>query len=168
MIPILSTPRLIGGGIILAALLAGVWYYGHTRYEAGKAIVQDELDRQRFAWQDAYDKQAADTAKIEEARDQLKWRIERELEPRLAAATDRGATLAARLREHAGRRVCALPEAAGTAAEPDGTGRESDDGGRIDAAVERHLAACARDAERLNGWREWWNEASRLKANPAP
>lgn len=155
--------RWLGGALIVVLVLGGIYLKGRSD---GKAVVQAELDAQRATWQGQFDRQAAETARIEEARDQLKWRIERELEPRLAAATDRGATLAERLRQHTSRRVCALSEAAGGPALPDGASGIAADSGGVDEAVEQHFAACSRDAERLTTFQEFYRGL--LDRQPAP
>lgn len=141
-------------GAVLAIAFA-VGYYGHVRYEAGKAVVQAELDAQRAAWQTQYDAKAAETARVEEQRDQLKWSIENDLKPKLEAATSVADDLAVSLRNYRARR-CPVPATAGSASEPGGAGGEPADGDGVEEALGAHLGACARDAERLTAWQRFY------------
>lgn len=150
--------RYLGGILILALVVGGIYFKGRSD---GKEVVQAELDAQRATWQQQFDKQSADTARIEEQRDQLTWRIENELQPKLAAVTAGADDLAGKLRQYTRRRVCAVSEAAGSTAVPDSAGRVPSDSDPVEAALGDHIAACARDAERLTGWQEFY-EALRL------
>lgn len=83
----------------------------------------------------------------------ISTRVEHELQTNLGTADARARDLARRLHDSEARRcgsaVPTTPDATGRAAV---AGGEPGDGG----AVEDHFAACARDAARLDAWREWW------------
>jgi hypothetical protein len=155
MIPILY--RYVGGALVVLLVLGGLYLYG---YNKGQDNVQAKFDDYKNAAQVAYDKQVAENKTKEAINEKLSRRIQDELEPALATATADGASLARRLRNHSSR-SCALPakgqgtgspvEASGESADGEGTGSAVDD------ALEAHLQACARDATRLDGWREFWN-----------
>ena len=146
--------KLYAYAIGAAGLVAAVWYYGHTRYNAG----QDDM-RAEVAEQVA--KATAETASIDAERVKLSERIEHDLQPKIAAADANARSLARRLREYASR--SSLPQAPGSTAEPTEAPGEPADGGEIERAAEDHFAACARDSERLNGWIEWYGKVSAVQ-----
>ena len=141
-------PHLLG----LLGLIAGLWWFGNTRYEAGQADVRAEWDRAIIIAQEQADKKEAADAAIAKAMQDELTRVGGSLD----AATARGRTLAARLSE-ALRRAC-VPETPGAAPGADDPTGESGDGGAIERALGSHVEACARDAERLGSWQEWWKE----------
>ena len=139
--------KLYAYAIGAAGLVAAVWYYGHTRYNAG----QDDM-RAEVAEQVA--KATAETARIDAERVKLSERIEHDLQPKIAAADANARSLARRLREYAGSRpVSTAPD---SAAEPSDAPGEPGDGDPVERATEQHFAACARDSERLAAWQEWY------------
>ena len=142
--------KLYAYAIGAAGLVAAVWYYGHTRYNAGQDDIRAEVAEQVA-------KATAETVRIETERDAISRRIESELLPRIQDADANARDLARRLRIATSRR--AVPQATGTAADAATPGGEPADGGDIERATEDHFAACARDAERLNGWIEWYEAA---------
>ena len=143
--------KLYAYAIGAAGLVAAVWYYGHTRYNAG----QDDM-RAEVAEQVA--KATAETASIDAERVKLSERIEHDLQPKIAAADANARSLARRLREYASR--SSLPQAPGSTAEPTEAPGEPGDGDPVERATEQHFAACARDSERLAAWQEWYRELS--------
>ena len=140
--------KLYAYAIGAAGLVAAVWYYGHTRYNAG----QDDM-RAEVAEQVA--KATAETASIDAERVKLSERIEHDLQPKIAAADANARSLARRLREYASR--SSLPQAPGSTAEPAEAPGEPGDGDPVERATEQHFAACARDSERLAAWQEWYS-----------
>ena len=143
--------KLYAYAIGAAGLVAAVWYYGHTRYNAGQDDIRAEVAKQVA-------KATAETARIEAERDAISRRIESELLPRIQDADANARDLARRLRLATSRR--AVPQAAGPAADAATPSGEPADGGEIERATEDHFAACARDAERLNGLIEWYEAVS--------
>ena len=131
--------------VALAGIVGGIWYFGHVRYTAGYDKSQAEVAAEVA-------KATAETARIEEERVKLSARIENELQPKLAKADADARDLARRLR--IATRRSALPEAPGGPSGPDAPGGESTDLGSLE---ESHFAACAKDAERLNGWIEFYS-----------
>ena len=153
--------------IVLSAVLIGsYWWQARYHYgrgeDAGAARVQaawDDADRARAAALAAYRKTLDDEAKAQAAEAR---RQEESLREQVQIADARGRDLARRLREHEQRERARRLSAAvlpGSAACADAAGGIPGDGGAprtaVDAALEEHLAACARDAERLDGWRRW-------------
>ena len=138
-------------GIALAVVLTAAGWFGYrgahrAGYEAGAAAVKAEwsADRQRAA--EAATQSMADALK---RRDE----VERGLEERLDAADRRGRDLARRLRDSAANTVPsgACP-ATGSIDEP---ARESGNQEEIGSALGDHLAACERDAARLDELQRW-------------
>ena len=90
-------------------------------------------------------------------------RVEHELQSRLAAADAGARDLARRLRDYQTRPSrCPVPSGSGAAGELAGAAGEPADGQGVDAAAEAHFVACARDAERLAGWQQWWAKVGAL------
>jgi hypothetical protein len=143
-------PHLLG----LIGLIAGLWWFGHSRYEAGQEVVRAEWNAAIIAAQIEADKKEAEYAAAAKAMQDELVRVGGSLD----AATARGRTLSARLSE-ALRRPC-LPQAPGAAPGAGGAPGESGDGGEIERALGGHLEACARDAERLGSWQSWWKQVS--------
>jgi hypothetical protein len=154
---------------LAAALIAGYWWqanWHHGRGEAaGAARVQAAWDSDREA------REAATAALVKAAREREdvlaaeSRRQQEALREEIRIADARGRDLAQRLREYTAReRERSLREAALATARPDGAGGEPGDSGEartaVDQALEEHFAACARDAERLDGWIRWWETAS--------
>ena len=167
MIPLpVNTPwRLIGAVAVVAAILGGLWFVYGRIHAAGEAEGRDAVLK---AWHDANVEEDRQTALLEakarekEEADRIAAkRIEDELQSRLFDADKRSSDLARRLREYAARdRQRSLSDAARATAGADGAAGEPGDSGEartaVDAALEAHLGACARDAERLAGWQSWW------------
>jgi negative regulator of sigma E activity len=148
---IFGIPKLYGyAAIALAVLLAVTGIYSKGRSD-GKAVVQAVLDAQRAAWQAEYDKQVAETARIQGEWDRTKER-EREIDARLQVVTLESANLSRSLRDYRAR-IRALSEAASTPAESDFA---SGIAGDLERAEEAHLSACARDSERLTQWQAFY------------
>ena len=134
--------------LALAALVGGVLFYGHSRYNAGQADVRAEVAEQVA-------KATVETARIEAERDQISRKLENDILPRLQDATDRANSLAGRLRQHSHSRP--MPQAPGAAPSPSGEAREPSGDGGVEQATERVFESCARDAERLKGWQDWYS-----------
>ena len=143
--------KLYAYAIGAAGLVAAVWYYGHTRYNAGQDDIRAEVAEQVAV-------ATAKTARIDAERVKLSERIEHDLQPKIAAADANARSLARRLREYANRRP--VSTAPGPAAEPAEAPGEPGDGDPVERATEQHFAACARDSERLAAWQEWYRELS--------
>ena len=145
-------PHILG----LLGLIAGLWWFGHSRYEAGQADVRAEWDAAIVVAQIEADKKEAADAEVAKA-------MQDELVRRgglLDAATARGRTLAGRLRNYQASRCLpqAADPAAGPAPAPGVPGDPAGPGTAVELALDNHLSACERDAERLSGWQRWWGE----------
>ena len=143
-------PHLLG----LLGLIAGIWWFGHSRYEAGQADVRAEWDAAIVVAQIEADKKEAADAEVAKA-------MQDELVRRgglLDAATARGRTLAGRLRNYQASRC--LPQAADPAALVDPPAGGAASSGAIEQATGEYFAASARDSERLAAWQEWWARVS--------
>lgn len=149
--------------IAAVAIIAGGLFYVHQRaYNRGQAEIQAKWDKERAIQKLAYEKQEQKVAALEDQRDLLNYRIERELTPRLAASDAYGRKLAARLRHYYanGGSVSAPPEATG---DPFATGGVGIPPGEVDADLGAVISACQRDAIRLNGWIEWYRGVEALE-----
>ena len=143
---------------IAGLALAGLVSVGiHRVYNAGQESVQVKWDAERAIQQKAFDDAAAETARIDAERNRLTQEIENVLKPKLALADLAARDVARELRSYRAR-LAALSQAAGPAPEPDAAGGIPGDPA---GAEEDHFAACARDAERLNGWIEWYGSLPR-------
>ena len=150
-----------------------VWHDSHVRLEATeKALAKSAAELSQCtasatAAALAY-AQAAQLAETTAAADRVTAeRIERDTQNRLAAADARGRDLARRLHDDEARRCSgAVPTAAGPAAEPAATAGEPGNGDTVGDAIAAHLAACARDAERLSNWQWWWEGVTANRGEP--
>lgn len=82
------------------------------------------------------------------------------LKASLAQSDARGRDLARRLWDAAAQVSACRSTASGpasTAADPAGASGEPFDSEGVGGRLASHLAACERDATRLDGWREWWS-----------
>lgn len=149
MIPLLY--RYVGGALIFFLLLGGAYLKGRA---AGKEVVQVKFDAYKNTAQLAYDRQVAETARIQSEWNRSKDR-EREIQARLQVVTNDGASLARRLRDYRAR-SCPLSSPSTTAGEPPETAGVPPDGPSVDQALGRHLEACARDAERLGQFQSFY------------
>lgn len=137
------------GGIAVLAVLVGLYLYG---YNKGQDNVQAKFDAYKSVAQLAYDKQAAETARVQSEWDRSKER-EGEINARLQVVTLESAGLSRGLRDYR-TRLRALSDAALAAGDPDSTSGESGDLERLEAA---HYAACSRDSERLTAWQAFYS-----------
>lgn len=171
MIPLTAVPwRLLGTAGIALALAGAGWWLRHTGYvdgeAAGAAEVRQAWDRDIAARQAATEalRRAAAAREVEQAR--IAREQETALREQIQIADARGRDLARRLSAAyaANARERSLPGPADPAPGADAAGGVPGDGGAarraVDVALEEHLAACARDAERLEGWRQWWEAVS--------
>jgi len=138
----------LAAGLFALSLLGGAYFKGKS---AGKAEIQAILDEQRAVWQAEYDKQVAETARIQAEWDRSKER-EGEINARLQVVSLESADFSRRLRDYRAR-LRALSEAAGTPAESDAASGIAVD---LERAEEAHLAACSRDAERLTQYQQFY------------
>jgi hypothetical protein len=152
---------LSAGFLALLLLVAYKWGF-HRGDHHGASQVQAAWDRATAARNQEVRALELAARKREAELAQAAARMEEDLRAQLDTADARGRDLARRLRLHQATRPgggC-LPAPAEPPAGPDGTGGEPGDGGSpgtaADQALEEHLAACARDAERLDGWIAWW------------
>jgi hypothetical protein len=150
--------RWLAPALLLVGVAAGVWYYGHTRFEAGEAKVWALWEKERRIVQRTYDQKVIEAARIEDEYDLIKWRHDEELKRRLAADF-RAGELARRLRQHYASSG-PVSEAPDTSFDPFGAGGGGVPPGEVDASLGDILGACQRDAIRLNGWIQWWEEVS--------
>jgi len=147
MIP--SQYKWLGAGLLLLVVAAGAYFKGRHQVEL-------EWQKDKTAWQVTYDAQVAETNRIQGEWDKVKvnandWKIKAE------TAGNDAAAVARRLRAY--RASCsALPSTASGPSDPDAAGGEPSDPQGIDAATERHFAACARDSERLDMWRVFYSQ----------
>jgi hypothetical protein len=142
--------------IALAGLLAGLWYYGHTRYNAGEAAVEArwavQLQADATAARKAQDAADATLKRQKQATlDAARLFTEKQNENALLA--DRNRALADRLRSALARRADPVPAAP---ADPGGTEPE---GAGVDAVtVAIALSGFARGcAESRDGLRDQVN-----------
>jgi predicted nucleic acid-binding Zn-ribbon protein len=134
--------------LIGLSLLGGLYFKGRSD---GKAVVQAVLDKQRATWQAEYDKQVAETARVQAEWDRSKER-EGEINARLQVVSLESADFSRRLRDYRAR-LRALSEAASTPAESDAA---SGIAGDLEQAEADHIAACSRDAERLTQYQQFY------------
>jgi hypothetical protein len=137
--------------------------YGKGK-SVGRAEIQAVLDEQRAVWQADFDKQVAETARVQAAWDSTKER-ERAANEKLAVATADGAGLSERLRIATRGRRCPVPAAAGVGTEPGAAGEVADLGaeierlaGEIDRVTDEHFGNCASDAEQLSLIQKRYND----------
>jgi hypothetical protein len=149
-------PHLIALGLVVGAVA-----YVHQRaYNRGQAEVQAKWDADKALQAQAVENQLKENARLKNETDLLRWKVERELQPKLAASRDLAADLTKRLRDHA--RDSRVPEDSLTPGLSDGTsGRGSQSCGFTDgvgSAIENHLGASARDTAKLIAWQSWWEQ----------
>lgn len=134
----------------VAVLLIGAFAYGkfneRMKWEADRAVYMVE-----------YESRVKETEQLERRNAALVRKIEEDTQ-RIAAADAAAADVARRLSAYQARaRHCAVSQAAGSTGDSSQTSGESGDAQGIERATERHLAACARDAERLTMWQEFYS-----------
>ena len=142
--------KLGAAAALLLVVALGSYFYGRHK-------VTVEWEKDKTAWQVTYDAQVKETAKVQTAWNQSKER-EHEWEAKAVAAGNDAAAVARRLRQYQGACRSAVPAVAGSVADPDAASGEPADVGGIDAATERHFAACARDSERLTMWQTFYSQ----------
>ena len=148
--------KLIGAGAVVLALS----FATYKVYDAGRDSVQAKWDAERAVQQAALDAATAETARIDAERVKLTEEIQNDLRPKLDATESANRDLARRLLNYSSRPRSALPEIPGSPGDTDSTSRigsdESNPGNRVGEALNNHLAACDRDAIRLNGFIQWY------------
>jgi len=150
-------PHLLGIGAVVAL----GWFAYNWAYERGEATGRAEVQAE---W-DAENEEIARQRALQEATARAKEEADRKaaeeiqdaLQEKLDSADARARDLARRLRQYQAR-ACAstVPQDAGSAPLVDPAAGVPEDGGTAGQLLEEHLAACARDAERLSGWQDWW------------
>jgi hypothetical protein len=161
MLRLPSNLWLVGGLAVLVLVLgAGTagFFYG-AKYGTTKTTVKWNADISKM--QEKFAERQLAVAKLQNDYDVVDWRLKYEYEPKLKAANQRADDLARQLRrffkEDAARnvRVPAAPSPASgdDGASGDGSG-DSPAGGGVIEAINVVLAACQRDAIRLNWWIE--------------
>jgi len=150
----LSMPKLLLGGIALAIMtMIGGYVWG--RWD-GRAVWKGKLDVQVAIWKGKYDAQVAETARMDRQWKAKAEETERELQGKLDSATAAADDLVVSLRHYRARR-CPVPAvASGTAVTDDASGITADSD-PVEAALDDHLRACARDAERLTLWQTFYD-----------
>ena len=143
---ILIYKLLAAGAILVAALVAGFFY--------GKIGVTKQWEADKAVWTANYDKQVAETARVQAA-----WNTTKEQNDAWKAKADAAGadavSVARSLRDYkarAGR--CAVSAVAPDTGEPGSPGAQPDDIGRLE---ESHFAACAADASDYDAFRAWYN-----------
>lgn len=161
LIPGVGQARLILAGVAVASLVGGVLYLRHhwiSQGEAsGRADVQArwDIEREEIARQRAL--QEAEARAKEEADRQAAKEVQDALQEKLDSADARARDLARRLYDYQARlSALQLSRPADPATGADSPTGVPEDGGAVGQLLEEHLAACARDAERLSGWQDWW------------
>lgn len=143
--------------IALAVLVGGVFFYGHTRFNAGQEQVQAKWDADKAERQAVLDRAVADKVRIE-----AEWkRKEKEsvdaIQKKLAAVTARADDLDGRLRRFYSRpralSETAAPATGSDGASPVGSGQSEADA-RVGAAVDDFSKQCEVDGIWLNYWIE--------------
>ena len=153
--------------LAIVVTLVGVWYYGHLRYRSGAESVHVAWTKEKAEQAKAYEARERAVAKLQNERDLLAYKVEHDLQPKLAATSRRADDLARRLREHYARPVT-LPEAPGTSPEPDGTSGNRSGPDDLDRAIGNVLGACQRDAIRLNAWIEFYSGLRATQSGDLP
>ena len=161
----LLTSRWTLAGVVLIALSSGVLYYGHTQRVKGEAAGRAEVQAR---WDHSEAEKAAESARLaatarakEDADKQSAKRIQDALQQKLDFADSRARDLARRLSAYQARSgQPSLPQAPGSAPVADPPAGVSPGSGAVEQAAESAFGACARDAERLAGWQEWWGAVS--------
>lgn len=120
-------------GAVVLFLTLGLYLKGRSD---GADKVQAKFDAYKNTAQLAYDRQVAETARIQSEWNRSKER-EGEINARLQVVSLESASFARGLRDYRSR-LSALSQAAGTPAESDAASRESDN---LAGLEERHLAA---------------------------
>ena len=166
----------IGIGVAVALVLiffwrVGVWHDGYAQVEEMRERVDTITEQSAVLTKEAearereYAQQTERTAKTIEADRKVTEEVERGLQDKIAAADASARDLARRLRDaQRGRSGCAVSAASATAPIGAAPGGEPGDGAETERLVAEHFAACARDAEALNAWNDWWDgiEAGRV------
>jgi hypothetical protein len=145
--------------IVVAVLSLGCIFYAYSRgHSAGEAKVQAKFDTYKSAQAKAVEKQIADNARLQNEGDLLRYRIERDLAPKLAAAGADNKRLAGLLREHYARNSSSpLPQDPVASADSPGDVRDRSLAAEIDATFGEIAKSCRRDGARQNGgWLPWW------------
>ena len=153
--------------IALAVLVGGVFYVHQRAYNAGQSEIQAKWDAQKAIQELAYQEREKAVAKLENERDLLKYKIEAELQPKLASVSRRADDLANRLRR-AYFAQAVLPVPAGTSPVPDGTSGNRSGPDDLDRAIGNVLGACQRDAIRLNAWIEFYSGLRATQSGDLP
>jgi hypothetical protein len=143
----------------IAAVVLSIGLY--KVYDAGRDSIQAEWDADKALQAKAVEKQITENARLKNESDLLRWKVEQELQPKLAASRDLAADLTNRLRDHISR-SSAVSETPVTASDPDGTSgvgsRACTFADGVGTALESYFGAASRDSLRLNAWIEWYEQ----------
>lgn len=161
MISLIPVRAWFGLGIALALAAGGFWAY-RTGWEAGSATIQQEWAKDAVTRERLHrDALKRSEALLDDAR-KITREVEQDLTARLVAADARGRSLAARLRlALAGAGTCPVSPAGGAPGPADGAAGVPSDPAAIGTALADHLAACERDAQRLNDLQTWTGRIQR-------
>jgi hypothetical protein len=146
-------------------LLAAGWYYGHVRYNAGQADVQDK-------WDESVARGKAEVERLTKAAGQVTVHVETKYVDRVKTIREKGETIVKKVPVYISRDLPELPgawrvyhDAAATNTVP-GAADEADAApvAPVDAAatVAANYTQCLATAEQLTGLQEWVNEQRRL------
>lgn len=148
-----------------AAVVIGVYAYGHTRYNAGQADVQAK-------WDKAKERGKAEVARLKEEAGKVTFRVETKYIDRVKTIREKGETIVQKVPVYISRDLPELPgawrvlhDAASQGALPGSA--EFTDAAPVapqDAAstVTANYATCLANAEQLRGLQEWVSEQKRL------
>jgi hypothetical protein len=148
-------------GIAVLLIVGGVAYVHQRAYNRGQASVQVKWDADKALQARAVEKQLTENARLQNEADLLRYLVEQELKPKLAASRDLAADLTKRLRDHISR-SSAVSETPITASDPDGTSgvgsRACTFADGVGTALEDYFGAASRDSLRLNAWISWYEQ----------
>ncbi len=153
----------LGAVVVFVLLLGGVYVKG--RFD-GANKVQDQWDDQKLAMAEEVIQAVERNFRQEQKYARLQIALDGTIKAK-AAVDQHNDDLARRLRQaYQAPRPGALPQVTQSSSDPPPASRIAPNEEELDRSVKEHLSACDRDAIRLDGWREWWEEVRRLQQPP--
>lgn len=148
--------------LIVAVTLAVVSWFSHIRYEAGeragRQAVQTKWDAENSRELREATEAAERNAAIELDNARKAKEIQDGIQKKLDDASADARSLSERVRYYQSKRCPRpVPQVAGAPAVADPATRVPEDSGAVGEATDAHYAACARDAERLSEWQNWYH-----------
>jgi hypothetical protein len=166
LVATLTQLRRVPAWVWVAFLLLGAgWYYGHTRYNAGRVDVQAK-------WDKATERGKVEVARLKSEAGKVTVRVETKYIDRVKTIREKGETIVQKVPVYISRDLPELPgawrvlhDAASQGAVPGSA--EFTDAAPVapqDAAstVTANYAICLANAEQLRGLQEWVSEQKRL------